>query len=99
MLLRFVICLVPAILAILLLVIGEAAAMDQEACVTIAIILIAIGAIISGICVSQKVFKAMKEPKWAAWVLSIITFLCIGIAYLGIALAGCCGVALATSGG
>ncbi|MAS92559.1 MAG: hypothetical protein CMO55_05120 [Verrucomicrobiales bacterium] len=97
MLLRFVLCLAPAILAILLLFVGEAVGMSQDICVSIAIILIGAGAIISGICVGQKVYKAMKDPKWAAWVLAVITFLCVGVAYLGIGLAGCCGMALATS--
>lgn len=96
MLLRFVICLAPAILAILLLFLGDAVGLKQDFCVSLAIILIAAGAIISGVCVGQKVYKSMKDPKWAAWLLAIITFVCVGIAYLGVGLAGCCGMVAAT---
>lgn len=96
MLARFIICLVPLVLApLVMLFLG---AKNGDVAIGISMILIAIGAILSATLVSRKVFQAMKEPVWAAWLLSILTFLCVFLGYAGLGLAGGC-VAALTSGG
>ncbi len=96
---RFALCLSPAILAyIIVVVMGLTSALGSEdVMLTVATVLIGIGAIGSGICVGLKVYRSMDSPTWVRWVVSILTFLGVGIAYLAVGFAGCCGLAL-TSG-
>lgn len=90
----FLICLAPALLAYLMLFlskfIGET--------IGVAIFLIIAGSIVSGTCVTLHLHRTM-EPKGQASgmkiFVGILVFLGVAAGYLAIALAGCCGLAVA----
>ena len=92
---RLIVCLTPAILVCLIAAFLVPNGGDDW--IGVAMILIVIGALISGFCVSQTVYRGLRDPVWAQWLLSIITFVCVALAYVGIGLAGCCGIAAGLS--
>lgn len=90
----FLLCLAPAILSyVILLISGKA---GGEGALSFAMLLICLGALVSGGCVAYHLHRSM-EPKGEASslkiFLGILVFLGVGIAYLGVGFAGCCGVA------
>ncbi len=91
---KFLICLAPAILAYVIVVAsGIGNNKLSEGMMTLSMVLIIIGGIVSGACVATRVYKSMGTEKWAKVVVSILCFLGVGIAYSSIGIAGCCGLA------
>lgn len=94
----FLVCIAPAILAyIILLVSGGASSADF---LSIVITLIVIGAAMSGICVAAYVHNSMQpkgETSGVKLLCFILTFLGVGVVYLAVGLAGCCSIASMTS--
>lgn len=92
----FLICLAPALLALMLMLLGN---WVGEWVIWFAVVLIVVGAILSGACVAGHLHRSM-EPKGQSTplkvVLGILVILGVALAYFGIASAGCCGLAMAT---
>ncbi len=85
----FLLCLAPAVVACLLMVMATEAMFDA------AVILIVMGSAISGSCAAFYVYGTM-EPKGRAtfskWGAAIATFLGVAPLYFFLAVAGCSGV-------
>lgn len=92
----FLLCLAPAPLAILMMALAN---FIGESAIGLAILFIAAGAILSGVCVTRHLHRSM-EPKGQATPLKvfvgILVFIGVGGTYLGIASAGCCAIAMGT---
>lgn len=90
----FLLCLAPALLAFLSAMLADYVG---EGVIWFALLLIVVGAILSGTCVARHLFRSM-EPKGEGTplkiFLGILVFLGVGIAYLGIASAGCCALVM-----
>ncbi len=91
----FLLCLVPVGLAYLCVL--WAGKSTNEDALSAAIILIVVGALVSGTCVTFHLHRGMEpkgEPSGLKIFLGILAFLGTGIGYLAIGLAGCCGLAV-----
>ncbi len=88
---KFLICLAPAILAYILILAGK------DRMLGLAVILIAIGGVIAGSCVTVKLHRSM-DPQNEATVLKgflgILTFVGVLVGYFSLGMAGCCGIAM-----
>ncbi len=95
---QFALCLAPAILAyiitLIMMQVDDSATSLSEIVFGFIIFLIFAGAIISGVCVGRKVHRAVKGSDGIRVLLAVLTFLGVGIAYLALGFAGCCGVAV-----
>lgn len=91
----FLICLAPAALAMLIvLAAGQSA---NEGALWLVIILIGLGAILSGACIAFLIQRSMAPKNEASGLkvfLGILAFLGTGAIYLSIGFAGCCGLTM-----
>lgn len=92
----FLLCLAPAPVALLSVMLADYVG---EGVIWFALVLIAVGAILSGACVAGHLQRTM-EPKGEGTplkiFLGILVFLGVGLAYFGIASAGCCALVMGT---
>jgi hypothetical protein len=90
------ICLSPTVLAYVILLTGMMSGkkMGSDSWVPILMLLITIGACVSGGFVSARVFRSVVEPVFLKWLLAILTFIGVGLGYFALATAGCCGIAV-----
>lgn len=93
----FLICLSPALLAFAILIIGMVSGSNSgtDEMLTLAMILIGLGALLSASCVGRYVYRATGDPAFLKWFVAILSFLGVGVVYFGIATAGCCGIVMA----
>lgn len=90
---KFLICFAPIILAYGLVLVTAAMSSSGDVLMSISVGLLIIGSVISGAFVALSVFRGMETAKWAKILVSILCSFAVGIAYLTISLAGCCGLA------
>ena len=94
---QFALCLGPAILAygitLIMTQVEDGTSGLSEFVFGVIIFLIIGGAIISGLCVGRKVYRAAKGSDGIRRLLAFLTFLGVGVAYLALGFTGCCGVA------
>ena len=94
---QFALCLGPALLAYLIAMImmrmEDSSTGLSDVMFGLIMVLIFAGAIIAGVCVARKVNAKSKASDGVKGLLVVLTFLGVGIAYLGIGFAGCWGVA------
>jgi hypothetical protein len=98
MLKSFLICLAPAVLAYAILLASMFGDSLADPAITAVVILLVIGAIVSGLCVGRHVFRAVKDPVFLKWTLAILSFLGVGLGYFAMASEGCCGIAVLGDG-
>jgi hypothetical protein len=97
MLWRFLLCLAPVVLSLILIIITgfdiiPADYLDEV--ITACLVLALGGALLSGVFVGIRVVKAIKEPLWLGICTGILAGGATFIAYYTIALLGGCGVVL-----
>ncbi|MEQ1841501.1 MAG: hypothetical protein ABL994_13920 [Verrucomicrobiales bacterium] len=92
----FLICLSPAVLgyAILIACIASGSNSGVESLLTLVLVLIGFGSLLSAGCVGRHVYRATGDPAFLKWFVSILSFLGVGVAYFAIATAGCCGITM-----
>jgi len=92
----FLICLSPALLAYAILIISMASGslLESDPLITIVLVLVGFGALLSAGCVGRHVFRATGESFFLKWFVAILSFLGVGVVYFAIATAGCCGIAM-----
>ncbi|HRQ88651.1 MAG TPA: hypothetical protein PLA50_07625 [Bacteroidia bacterium] len=87
----FLLCLAPAILAYILVLVGK-----DETIIDAVVLLIVVGSAIAGSCAGFHVYRSM-EPEGQAtflkWFTAVVVFLGVAPLYLFLAMAGCCGIA------
>ncbi len=92
----FLICLSPSILAYGIMIVGmmSGSKFGSSDWISLVVILLGAGAVLSGACVGRHVFRKTGEPVFLKWFLAVLTFLGVGVVYFVIATAGCCGIAV-----
>ena len=92
----FLICLSPSLFAYGIMIVGMASgsSFGSSEWITIVMILLGAGALLSGACVGRHVFRKTGDPEFLKWFLAILTFIGVGVVYFAIATAGCCGIAI-----
>ena len=100
---KFLLCLVPAILGYIVVVIGAASGETYSGLngfddwVGMALVIHFFGAIITGVVVARIVYRAMDAEKWAKILVAVLIFSVVGCAYFSLVVAGGCGLALLTN--
>ena len=100
---KFLICLAPAIIGYIVVVIGSASGDTYSGTkgfddwVDTAVVIHFIGAIITGVVVAKIVYRAMDSDQWLRVLIGIMIFSVVGIAYFSLVVAGGCGLALLTT--
>lgn len=92
----FLICLSPAILGFVFVLIMVALQSGADALITVAIVLFGIGALLSGGCVARKIVSSSLEPAWWKWTAAVLSFVAVAAAYFAMTMGGCCGLVIAT---
>lgn len=89
----FLICLSPAILGfILVLIVVSIHHRVEDALLYVAMVLFWIGALLSGGCVARKIVHRSSERTWVTWLGAVFAFFGVAIAYLGMTMGGCSAV-------
>jgi hypothetical protein len=89
----FLLCLSPALLAYVIMLVGVTGGMSGSSITLNTVItLLAIGALISGGCVGRHVYRKTGEPAFLKWFLAILSFAGVAVLYFAVAMAGCCGI-------
>ena len=100
---KFLICLAPAILGYIIVVIGAASGETYSGTkgfddwVGTAVVIHFFGAIITGVVVARIVYRAMDAEKWAKILVGVLIFSVVACAYFSLVVAGGCGLVLLTS--
>ena len=100
MFLRFAICLTPLFLVGgIALLAGDNIANESgfSGFLGLIVLLIGIGALLSGFFVGRLVYRAITDPVWLKYILGILVFLIVAVGYAGLGLFGGCMLLLVTT--
>ncbi len=92
----FFICLSPAILGFVFIIIMIASQSAGDALITVAITLFGIGALLSGGCVARNIIRGSENRNWGIWLGAVLAFIAVAAAYFAMTMGGCCGLVMAT---
>lgn len=92
----FLICLSPAILGFVLILVGAALQSTSEGLITGAMVLFGVGALMSAACVAGRILRRSENPSGATWLGAVLAFIGVSVAYFAMTMGGCCGLVMAT---
>ncbi len=92
----FLICLSPAILGFVFILIMVALKSDAHALISVALFLFGAGALLSGGWVARNIVVGSSERNWATWLGAVLAFIGVAAAYFAMTMGGCCGLVMAT---
>lgn len=90
----FLICLSPSLLAYVIVLLASSGEMAESSVTPSAVILLLIiGALLSGGCVSRHVVRTLGGPVFLKWLFAVLAFAGVATLYFALASVGCCGIA------
>lgn len=92
----FLICLSPAILGFILILVGVAGSNASGDFIAGAIYLFGFGALVSGGCVARNILRGEIEPSWWRWTAAVLAFIAVAAGYFAMTMGGCCGLVMMT---